>query len=1052
MPDQPVSRSTALDDESGANDLRDLVDFVARRRRVPLATYRIQFNRSFTFADARRIVPYLSELGITDVYASPCLKAGRDSEHGYDIVDHSSLNPTLGSQEDLDRFIEELRARGMGLILDLVPNHMGISGDDNRWWIDVLENGPSSPHAPYFDIDWHPLKGGTDLEDRVLLPILGEPYGRALEGQKLTLCYADGSFFVTYHGWRMPIAPRSYAEILSVRLEDLTENLGDEHPHLLELRSILTAISYLPLETDTDPEKVAERQREKEIIKQRIPRLVEASPSIRQAITLTVNEYNGVAGDPRSFDALDNLLNGQSYRLSFWQVAAEEINYRRFFDVNELAAIRMEHPAVFEASHRLVMELVRRGQVTGLRIDHADGLWDPQAYLEQVQVAVFRALSQDWLDARFGKDGTARDEAESSVVRGLEDVRARDPTTPAVRPFYIVVEKILSPGETLPASWPVDGTTGYDMANLINALFVDPANRKQFNNLYASFARSAPSRFADLTNSTKKIIMLVSLASEINELGYRLKRIANQNRLYRDFTLNSLTHAIREVIASLSVYRTYLSDRTTEIDAHDRVAIEEAVAEAKRRNPRTAYSVFDFVRSVLLRQYPDALSDAEQDERSSFVMRFQQTTGPVMAKGVEDTAFYVYNRLLSLNEVGGDPEQFGLAPARFHQCVASRAASWPRSMNAGSTHDSKRSADVRARLNVLSEIPGAWHRAIIRWSARNRRRRTLIYGQPAPDRNDEYFIYQTLVGAWPAEPMNEAEGQAFRQRIVEYVQKAFKEAKVHTSWVNPNRQYDDAVASFVERILSGPLDVGFLPDFLEFQSYVSFFGMLNSLAQTLIQLTVPGVPDVYQGTEMWCFNLVDPDNRRPVDFERRRDALARITRAVPARGPRARRAMAVAGSSWESPGVEGSAVAGQMIGELLERWRDGTVKLHVTCRALGARQAYEAAYRDGAYWPLAVVGNKQQNAIAFARSSGDEVLLTVVPRLMVSLTRGATVFPLGSAVWADTAVLLPSELVGKRFHNLMTDEHVDVANGDGALGLRLADVFETFPVALLRRE
>ena len=1051
MLDESARRAESADNGPDDDLCLAAVQRIMRQRRVPVATYRLQFGRSFTFSDARNIVPYLNQLGATDVYASPCLKAGRGSEHGYDVTDHSCLNPALGSGEDFDAFADALRSRGMGLIFDLVPNHMGISGDDNLWWTDVLENGPSSPFSPYFDIDWHPLKGGTDLENRVLLPILGEPYGRALEGQQLTLTYADGAFFIVYNDWRMPVAPRGYAEILSVRLQSLTDALGSDHPHVLELQSIITAISYLPLETDTDPDKVAERHREKQIIKQRIGRLVRASPSVTDAIEATVREYNGIRGEPRSFDVLDNLLNGQSYRLSFWKVAAEEINYRRFFDVNELAAIRMEHPKVFEATHRLVMDLVSRDQITGLRIDHADGLWDPQGYLEQVQHAALRAVCRRELTARLGSDESVREDVERNLDRWFE--RECDRDSRAARPLYVVVEKILSRGEELPSSWPVDGTTGYDFANLVNGLFVDADNSRAFSNLYASFTQTAPLKFGDLTNSTKKIIMLVSLASEVNELGFQLKRIANKSRLYRDFTLNSLTHAIREVIAALPVYRTYLTDRTHTIDAHDRGAVEAAVVEAARRNPRTAISVFEFVRAVLLQEYPDGASEPDRAEWMSFMMRFQQTSGPVMAKGVEDTAFYVYNRLLSLNEVGGDPERFGVSPALFHEQNIVRLRDWPRSMTGGSTHDSKRSADVRARLNVLSEIPSMWHRAIIRWSKRNRRKKFTIYGRPAPDRNDEYFLYQTLVGAWPLAPMSELDMRTFSQRVTDYAQKAIREAKVHTSWVNPNRQYDEAVAQFIDGILAGPLDAGFVSDFLPFQSYISFFGMLNSLSQTLLQLTSPGVPDIYQGNEMWNFSLVDPDNRRPVDFGRLQQALERISIGSPAVDGVAVRA--VAGRRAGAAGVgtsEGKLALGRLAATLLEAWSDGAVKLHVMHRALDARRSHPVVFSEGDYCPLDARGAQAGHVVGFSRSSGSDQLLTVAPRLVVGLTRGATVFPLGPTIWGDTTIDLPGGSAGKRFRNLLTGEIVDSFVRSGAAGLAMSDVLATFPVALLRRE
>jgi len=996
----------------------DIAASVLARRREPLATYRLQLSRSFTFEDARRIVPYLDALGVTDVYASPCLKAGRNSDHGYDISDHNSLNPSLGTSADFDGFVEALRGHGMGLIFDIVPNHMGIADADNQWWADVLENGPSSPFAPFFDIDWHPLKAGSDLENRVLLPILGDPYGKVLENQELALSYADGAFFVSYHDRRMPVAPRCYAEILAAQLDELTESFGSDHGHVLELRSIITAISYLPLESETDPEKVDERQREKEIIKQRIAKLAAESPEVRAAIDASVQLYNGIQGQPRSFDLIDSLLDNQSYRLSFWRVAAEEINYRRFLDVNELAAIRVERPEVFAETHRLILDLVRQGKVTGLRIDHADGLWDPGNYLRELQRGAFRALAQNWLDRHVGTEGAEREQANQELVERFDLETTGDSQCQLGRPLYVVVEKILSRDEGLPASWPVDGTTGYDVANLINGLFVDQANSKAITSLYAAFTHASPSRYDDLVNSTKKIIMLVSLASEVNELGYQLKRIASKHRWYRDFTLNSLTYAIREVIAALPVYRTYLNGRDERIEQQDLVAVESAIGEARRRNPRTAAAVFDFVRTVLHQQYPEGVGDDDRAEWTNFVMRFQQTTGPVMAKGVEDTAFYVYNRLLSLNEVGGDPERFGVLPDRFHRQNVERLRTLPRSMVGGSTHDSKRGADVRARLNVLSEIPGTWREALVRWSRQNRKHKTMVYGQLAPDRNDEYLLYQTLLGAWPLEPIGMEVPPAFQERLQAYMQKAIKEAKTHTSWVNPNHAYDEAVAQFLARILRGRPDPDFLADFRRLQEVVAFYGMLNALAQTLLQLTVPGVPDIYQGSELWDFSLVDPDNRRPIDYARR---IALLDDAVrPAH-------------------------------DLLENWRDGRVKLQLIQRVLHERRAHAGVFTTGDYRPLDASGCREANVVAFSRADRNEAFVVVVPRLAVGLTRNSPAFPLGAQTWGNTVLTIPQARSAETYRNVLTGEELATMEQAGCVALPLSEILATFPVALLRR-
>lgn len=1023
-----------------------LIAMVARRR-IPAATYRLQFNQSYGFRDAREIVGYLSALGITEVYASPCLKPGRNSSHGYDICNHNALNPKLGSDDDFTALTEALHARDMGLIFDVVPNHMGIADPENAWWYDVLENGPSSPYATFFDIDWHPLKADAGWENRLLLPVLGDPYGKVLESGELALNYQDGAFFITYYDRRMPISPRTYLEILAERLDALIAELGADHPQIQELQSIMTAANHLPPNVLTDPVMVAERQREKEIIKRRIATLATESPEVAAAIEETVRAFNGQPGDRHSFDALDTLLERQCYRLSFWRVAAEEINYRRFFDVNDLAAIRTELPQVFDESHRLVLRLVREGKVSGLRVDHADGLRDPRGYLDQLQTAGFLALIGPWLDETVGENPERRSAAERELVERYAAARARGDRPELVKPLYVVAEKILGRGEVLPTSWPIHGTTGYDFSHTLNGIFVDAANRKAFDSLYASFIDPRPTSFRDLVNSSKKMIMLISLASEVNELAFSLKRIARRHRWYRDLTLNSLTYAVREVIAALPIYRTYL-DGENPPDDHDRGAIAAAVAEAKRRNPRTASTLFDFVRRVLLLDYLDDVTDEERAEWVNFVMRFQQTSGPVMAKGVEDTAFYVYNRLLSLNEVGGDPEQFGVSPTVFHLQNRSRAETWPHSMLAGSTHDSKRSADVRARLNVLSEIPKRWRTSLSTWSRQNRTKKTVLDGQGAPDRNDEYFIYQTLLGAWPLEPMTPELFGEFRQRIQQYVQKAVREAKVHSSWVNPNAEYDEATARFVERLLSGGQTRGFLASLLTFQQFVAYYGMINSLGQTLLQLTSPGVPDLYQGNELWEFALVDPDNRRPIDYPRRVAALSDLrARIANAESPSGRSAF----GSRPEPAGSGQSTLTALVRDLLANWKDGRIKLYLIHRALETRRNDPEAFTTGTYLPLEPEGSVRDHVVAFARLTGAAEYVSVAPRLSVGLTRGNQTLPLGSDVWEDTALVVPGGMSGVAYENRLTGQRHVTRDSRGRAVLALADVLADCPVALLRR-
>lgn len=993
---------------------------IAAQRRIPCATYRLQFNRGFTFRDALSIVPYLHDLGITDCYASPLFKTRADSRHGYDICDHSQLSPDLGGQEDFDAFVAALRERGMGLMLDMVPNHMGIGDANNLWWMDVLENGPSSPYASYFDIDWQPA--ALELESKVLLPILEDQYGRVLVNGKLRLTYEDGAFFVYYYQTKLPVAPRTYSSILGYRLESLIERLGEDDEQVHELQSILTALSYLPLRTELDPERIAERTREKEVIKRRIAALYDASPDVRGAIGAAVQAFNGMEGNAESFDLLDALLDEQAYRLAFWRVAADEINYRRFFDINDLAAIRAEVPEVFEATHEFVLRLLAEGKVTGLRIDHADGLWDPAAYLRQLQEA--HLLQQ--VRARLGHQ-----DVENSLQAAVSAwVSAQlDPDGESARrwPLYVVVEKILSHGETLREDWAAYGTTGYDFLNAANGLFVDSASRRIFDKIYRHFI-GHEINFHNLANSTKKMVMLVSLASEIGDLSYLLERIAERSRWYRDFTLSTLTFAIREIIACLAVYRTYITGPES-VTPQDKTYIRAAVAEAERRNPRTPEPVFDFVQDALLLRNVEDFRQQDRDKLTEFVMKLQQNTGPVMAKGVEDTAFYVYNRLTSLNEVGGDPERFGVSVSAFHEENGERLLHWPHSLIATSTHDAKRGEDVRARIDVLSEMPDEWRAALARWRRMNAAKKTMVDDEPAPDPNDEYLLYQTLLGAWPAQPPGAGEFAAFRERIAAYMAKATMEAKVHTSWVNPNEEYDAAVRAFVTRILPDGSNSRFLDHLGAFQRRVAYFGRFNSLSQVLLKLTSPGVPDIYQGNELWNLSLVDPDNRGPVDYERRATFLADLKSQV--------------GSAGGDPEA--------LTRRLLDSADDGRIKLYLTYLALNLRRAHHEVFANGAYLPLEAVGEKREHVCAFARVLEDKAVVVVVPRLVARLTGGVERPPLGKETWQDTWLVLADEQPGSCFHNALTGESASVAERDGTPGLAMADLLSHFPVALLQR-
>jgi (1->4)-alpha-D-glucan 1-alpha-D-glucosylmutase len=1013
----PPERGEEGAEGAAAGTVAALVAECLARRRLPSATYRLQFNKGFTFADARGLVPYLHALGVSDGYASPLLQACAGSTHGYDTCDHGRLNPELGGERGFDEFAAALREHGMGLVLDAVPNHMGIADPRNAWWMDVLENGPSSVYAPFFDIDWRPVN--PDLENKVLLPFLDDQYGRVLEAGRIRLTYEEGAFFLRYHDVKLPIAPCTYPTVLEGALGGLASALGEGHEHLRELRSILTALRYLPPRAEAAEASVVERDREKEVVKRRIAGLCGASPEVRAAVEAAVRSFNGTAGDPRSFDRLDRLIEAQAYRPAYWRVATEEINYRRFFDVNELAAIRVEAPEVFRPAHQLLFRLLAEGKATGLRIDHPDGLRDPARYFRQLQENFVLAHVRGRLPPGHDAAGLERAVAACLAER-LGESRGPAPAWP----LHVVAEKILCEGEPLPQDWAVDGTTGYDFLNAVNGLFVDGDGRDAFDRAYQQFVRPK-AEFAQVVNSAKKMTMLVAMASEINALGHQLDRIAERNRRHRDFTLGSLTFAIREVIACLRVYRTYITGPEA-VALRDRMFVEEAVEEAKRRNPRTAEAVFDFVGDTLLLRNVADFQEADRPRLVEWVLKFQQLTGPVMAKSVEDTVFYTYNRLVSLNEVGGAPDRYGVSVAAFHRQNAERLERWPHSLLTTSTHDTKRSEDVRARLNALSELPGEWQAALARWGRLSSPKKAVVDDRPAPDRSDEYLLYQTLLGAWPEwRPAGEALAE-LRRRVADYMRKATKEAKVHTSWVNPNTEYDDAVRDFVARVLADADEGPFHADFLALQRRVAFFGYFNSLSQVLLKLTCPGVPDLYQGTELWDFSLVDPDNRRPVDYGRRQGALAELR---------------------ERTGRDSNL--GALVAELLAAIPDGRIKLYLTYRALNFRREHPQLFAEGAYLPLEASGAKRDHVCAFARSAGEEAVLVIVPRLVVRLVGGEERPPLGAEVWGQTRLLLPPHLAGRTYRNLFTGETIAANVNDGPPGLLLGTVLRRFPVALL---
>ncbi len=899
-------------------------------KRIPGATYRLQFNRDFTFTQACELVGYLHELGITDLYASPLFKACPQSTHGYDVCDFNQLNPNLGTREDFERLIGSLRKQNMGLLLDMVPNHMSTS-TSNDWWFDVLENGPASKYATWFDIDWRRFEG------KVLLPILEDDLEPVLVAGKLRLVFDAQKFFIAYHDRHFPLSQESRAVI--------------------------------------------------------------SKQSAQGSIEAALKHFNGIPSQAASFGPLRDLLNEQHYRLAFWRTGPREINYRRFFDVNELISLRIELPEVFEAAHGLLSLLLNEQKVNGLRIDHPDGLWDPRQYLDRLQ-----------------------EKFES---------------------IYTVAEKILTDDEMLPGDWPTDGSTGYDFLNRLNGLFVNPNHEAAFDRIYSEFT-GCDHDFREIVYETKKHILQSSFPSELNAVTRRLEAIADLVRPDQRFELNELREALTEVLACFSVYRTYVTEETTELSAAEREYVEQSIRQAHQRllmranqsmfvsaggrqsSPAGEEPVPDALRLIhdlLALRMPDRLDNSSRRHCREFVMRFQQLSGPLMAKGLEDTTFYNFNRLISLNEVGGNPSSFGNSVHAFHQHNLRKAARWPHSLLATATHDTKRGEDLRARINVLSEMPDEWRAALERWRKLNAGKKITVDGEPAPASNDEYFFYQTMIGAWPSGEFQDA---SFCQRMVDCMLKSIKESKANTSWIEPNPAYEAATRKFIEQALAGAGAATFLSDFKTFQRRAAFFGQLNSLSQTLLKVTAPGVPDFYQGAELWDLNLVDPDNRRAVDYEIRRKLL----------------------SDLKARSAQNSPSQAPFLTELLHDDNLGQSKLYLIWRVLEFRNRHRALFDNGAYVPLTAIGSRKEHICAFARIWKNEVAIATVPRLVVGMTRTGAESPPLSEIWEDTALLLPESSALRGFRNILTDETLEVS--PGAPGrLPIGSILAKFPVGLI---
>ncbi len=969
---------------------------------TPLATYRLQFHKGFTFDDATAIVPYLAELGVSHLYASPYLKARPESTHGYDITDHNEINPEIGTAESFATLCATLAAHGMGQILDFVPNHVGIFGADNRWFLDVLTWGEDSPVAEFFDIDWRPAK--PELHGKLLVPLLGDSYGTILSNGelKLALDAGENGFSVWYYENRLPLAPPTYGRILRPAIDRLRQTGALDPAHDGQLALLAAGFDELRRPARTRPARVA-RFALAERMRTDLAVLLQSDPALRAEIDAVIDEVNGTPGNAASFRRLHQLLELQHYRLAYWRVAAEEINYRRFFQINDLAGVRVELPHVFETIHRLVFRWIDEGKVHGLRIDHVDGLFDPRQYLQRLQERYRQGRS-----------------AENSNGAGNGDAGQ----------LYVVVEKILASHESLPADWPIAGTTGYDFLNAVNALFVNPAAEAALDACYLSFVGQTRT-FDEMTYRGRKLAMEQELASELRVLANEINHLTESNWFTRDFTLVGLRQALREIVASFPVYRTYIdwSGPRTE----DRRDLDWAVSLGRRRSDRSDLSVFDFLHSLLTTDIGRGSTPTlNRREVRRLALKFQQYTGAVMAKGVEDTAFYRYNRLVSLNEVGGSPTRFGTSLASFHRTQQDVAKRWPQTMLATATHDTKRGEDVRARINALSELTAEWADGVQRWSTQNRRHKSEFNGGYAPSENDEYLFYQALLGAWPAAFIGMPEPDAatmdiLRQRMVDFMLKAVREAKLHSSWTNQDAAYEQALTGFVQRALDVNGRNPFVEAFATFVTRAAPVGAINSLAQVVVKLTVPGVPDIYQGCEMWDLSLVDPDNRRPVDYALRQARLATLQ------------------AEWNGN------IDTDWLLRLLNEWPSGRVKMFVTWRLMSLRQTLPTLFVAGGYKPLDVVGPAADRVCAFMRSHGEDLVLVVVPRLVAAWIEPPEVWPLGAAPWQDTTLVLPASPAAVRLQNVFTRQPLprgDVAADGSTLSLRLADLLATFPVAV----
>lgn len=908
----------------------------------PRATYRLQLSRKMNFVASAELVPYLADLGVSHLYTSPILAARSGSTHGYDIVDHNRLNEEYGGEAGFLRLSEALQNHSMGLIVDFVPNHMGVGYSDNGWWLNVLEWGESSPYAWFFDIDWNPSE--QSLRGKVLIPILGAQYGTVLDNQELQVRFDrdGGTFSIHYYEHRFPVSPRHYGTLLRDAAQYCDGDLAD-------LADLARAFEELA-GGGRSPQRMALKIRKSRELSLALARAVEQDVALQSALTTVCTTWS------TGTDKLHRLLEKQAYRLAYWRMAANEINYRRFFDINDLAAIRMEQREVFEITHQLLLRYLQEGRIHGIRLDHVDGLLDPREYFRRLQeAAAYRLLA-----AREEDPGNRR---YGDTIEG------------AIRhPVYLLVEKILAHHENLRPSWEVSGTTGYEHMTAVTGILVDPEGEEPLTRSYETFT-GEPRDFPATVLQAKYRTMQETLASELNVLANRLSRLAKSSRHTRDLSRLALRTALMDIVARFPVYRSYVD--TTGVSDQDRRDIEWAVARARKESSAADTSAYSFIQDVLtldlLGRYPRAF---RRREVLDLAMKVQQFTAPVMAKSFEDTAFYRDSRFTARNEVGAEPDHFYTSVQAFHYGNRHRHQTHPYTMVATATHDHKRGEDTRARLAAISEVPAAWEN----WVARIMDA-TGIGGRDdgtevVPARTDQYLLLQTIAGTWPLEMRapDYPGHREYRERIIAYMRKATREAKLHTSWTAPQEEYENALERLITTLLSPDRSPTIMRMLEEFISTLMIPGAINGLTQKGLTLGVPGVPDIYQGTTGWDFSLVDPDNRQPLDTRHHRKELANL-QFTP----------------------EGCGAA-------LHRWRTGAPKQLVVAALLAARRKDPDLFALGEYLPLEVTGTHGHRLVAFARRWRNRALVLVAPRLVTPLVGDAPVPLVAPQLWEDTAV------------------------------------------------